>query len=130
PLVNSETRTPQANPATRALRDGKPYNLDNDSLLLSKSNKETPVEGSIAPVYDGRGSFTGFAVVFRDITARKQAEEALGQSPEQVRHGQEMELIGRLAGGMAHDFNQLLTVISGNISLVLTRVPQSDPNRE
>jgi PAS domain S-box-containing protein len=130
PLVHSETRTPQPNAATRALREGKACNLEEDSLLVGKNGKETPVEGSIAPVHDARGSFTGFAVVFRDTTARKEAEEALGQNAEQVRHGQEMEMIGRLAGGMAHDFNQLLTVILGNISLVSARLTQSDPSRE
>jgi two-component system, cell cycle sensor histidine kinase and response regulator CckA len=129
-LVDPQTRTPGANPATRALREGKACNLEEDALLLGKHGKETPVEGSIAPTYDEQGSFTGFVVVFRDITARKEAEEALGQSAEQVRQGQEMEMIGRLAGGMAHDFNQLLTAILGNLSLVLAQLPPTDPNRE
>jgi len=127
PLVNIETRTPLANPATKALREGKPCSLEKGSLLLAKDGKETPVEGSIAPIYDERGSFSGFVAIFRDSTARKEAAEALDQSAEYVRQCQEMETIGKLAGGMAHDFNQLLTVILGNISLALARVPPDDP---
>jgi two-component system cell cycle sensor histidine kinase/response regulator CckA len=130
PLVEARTRSPRAIPATRALREGGACNLEEDSLLVGKNGHETPVEGSIGPVYDGHGSFAGFAVVFRDITAPKPAKAALDQSAEQVRHIQEMEMMGRLAGGMTHDFNQLLTVILGNLSLVLNRLPQSDPNRD
>jgi two-component system, cell cycle sensor histidine kinase and response regulator CckA len=130
PLVNPETRTPLANPGTKALREGKACGLEEGSLLLDKDGKETPVEGSIAPVYDERGSFSGFVAVLRDITERRQAKEAQGQSAEDFHQGQEMQTIGRLAGGMAHDFNQFLTAILGNLSLVLARLPRSDPNHE
>jgi PAS domain S-box-containing protein len=129
-LVNKETRTPLANSATRALREGKPCDLEEGTVLLSRDGKERVVEGTLAPVYDERGGFTGFAAVFRDITARKQTEEAVRQSPEYIRQCQEMETIGRLAAGMAHDFNQLLTAMLGSISLVLARMPQEDPNHQ
>jgi signal transduction histidine kinase len=57
----------------------------------------------------------------------KVCEEALGQSVEYTRQCQDMETLGTLAGGMAQDFSQLLTVILGNISLALSRVPPADP---
>jgi two-component system, cell cycle sensor histidine kinase and response regulator CckA len=50
--------------------------------------------------------------IIRDMTRQQQLEE-------QLRHAQKMESIGLLAGGVAHDFNNILTVIQGNISLVL-----------
>ena len=63
----------------------------------------------------------------RDITQRKQAEEAL---QEQLQQASKMEAVGRLAGGVAHDFNNLLGVVLGNSEMLLADLHADDPRRK
>ena len=57
-------------------------------------------------------------VVINDVTGRVQAEEALRTTETQLRHAQKMEAIGRLAGSVAHDFNNVLTVVQSYACLL------------
>jgi len=81
---------------------------------------EFPVEVSLSAIHTSNGVF---AIAFvTDISQRKLLEE-------QLVHAQKMEAVGRLAGGVAHDFNNMLTVISGYTRMILEELREDDPLR-
>jgi len=88
---------------------------------LRADGTEFPVELTVARVgADNRAVLTGFV---RDITERRALEEQLRQS-------QKLEAIGRLAGGVAHDFNNILMSIMGAADLLLMQLAPADAARD
>jgi len=73
-------------------------------------------DATITPVRDAGGDITHFIAVKRDVSAVKSLEE-------QLFHSQKMEAIGRLAGGVAHDFNNILTTINGYAEMLADASP-------
>jgi len=74
----------------------------------------------------GRASWLSVGI---DVTARREAERALARSEEQLRQSQKMEAIGTFAGGISHDFSNLLTGMLGYCDLALAMMSTNDPVR-
>ena len=84
---------------------------------LGPGDRRIPVELSVARIEAPERTL--FTAWIRDLTERRRVEEALRLSEAQLRQAHKMEAIGRLAGGVAHDFNNVLTAIFGYADLLI-----------
>jgi two-component system cell cycle sensor histidine kinase/response regulator CckA len=116
---------PETDPASTAvlrdaIRDGRSCVVE----LLNYRKDGTTFWNSLAisPVRDADGPLTSFVGVQTDVTARRQLEG-------QLRQAQKMEAVGRLAGGVAHDFNNVLSVILTYSEMICAELAPEDPMR-
>jgi PAS domain S-box-containing protein len=92
---------------------------DIELVLLPRGNPLRKVQVTVARDELRPGTPVRLRWVLQDVTARRVAEEALQESQEHLRHSQRLEAIGRLAGGVAHSFNNLLAAIAFHSELLL-----------
>jgi len=92
---------------------GRMINKKKDGSLYTE-------DATISPVFDAAGRIINYVAVKRDITEHLRLSDQLQQA-------QKMESVGRLAGGVAHDFNNMLSVISGYTELAMEKVDPDDP---
>jgi PAS domain S-box-containing protein len=93
-----------------------------ETELLRKDGSVFPALVDVAAITDADGRVACYAGTVRDLTERKRAEE-------QVRQAQRTDIVGRLAGGVTHDFNNLLMVILGFADLLAAGLESDDPRR-
>ncbi len=95
-------------------KTGKPARIIN-FRGITKSGRKKKIEGSIALIRNADGKIRGFRGIIRDITDKSKMEMELLRA-------RKLEAIGILSGGIAHDYNNVLTAILGNISLAKMEV--------
>jgi two-component system cell cycle sensor histidine kinase/response regulator CckA len=91
------------------------------------SDKKVWVSYSVDPIRDDDGQLTGRVFMMRDITGQIKAEEEQRKLQAELLQIQKMDSIGRLAGGVAHDFNNILTAIIGFSQVALMKLPNDHP---
>lgn len=103
------------------------------SLILRWVRRDGTVlwtEQRLVPIWDEEGNLLAIEGIARDISEQRRAEEERARLQQQLLQAQKLESIGRLAGGVAHDFNNMLNVIMGYGELMLYQLPKDDPIRK
>ena len=110
-VYNEKTKEICENPAYRVLETGLVAGLANHTVLRAKDGVERSIGDSAAPIRDHENKIVGIVLVFRDVTMVNKINNDLAKT-------QKLESVGILAGGIAHEFNNALMGIMGNIELL------------
>jgi PAS domain S-box-containing protein len=123
---NQETSENMFKEFNRIFRTKQPAMVA-DFDIISKDGNALQIDLSAVPIKDGNGQVVGFRGLMRDVSERKQAELARRKLEKKLQQAQKMKAIGTLAGGVAHDLNNIL---SGSVSypdLILMDLPNDSP---
>ena len=149
-IVNEQTRLQVEDPVSKVLEKGIIVGLANHTVLIKKDKTEVAIDDSGAPIKDKEGKTTGVVLIFRDITERKKAEDALSLAQEklqeyatnlenlveertkQLKDSERLAAIGATAGMVGHDIRNPLQAITSDVYLAkteLAEIPESEEKK-
>jgi PAS domain S-box-containing protein len=94
--------------------------------IVTNSGEILQVDNNVSTIRK-EGRIVGILKIMRDVSERKRVEDEKRRIEAQLLQSQKMEAIGTLAGGVAHDFNNMLTTIQGYTELAMTTLDEADP---
>ena len=98
-----------------------------EEMLTDSQGKTRWLHTVKLPLFDDKGRANQVLGVATDISALKNAEEVRRKLERDMQHAQKLESLGVLAGGISHDFNNLLMGVLGNAGLLLLELPKDSP---
>jgi two-component system, cell cycle sensor histidine kinase and response regulator CckA len=125
--VHAEDRPRVVEALRRALADREVFDAEFRVLLPSGAERWMRATGEV--LRDTQQAPVRLVGVMQDLTDRRAAETALEATRGQLVEAQKMEAIGRFAGGVAHDFNNLIGVVLGNCDLATLELEEGHPAR-
>ncbi|MBU4366718.1 MAG: response regulator [Verrucomicrobia bacterium] len=118
------------NNLTAILEKGAVVRADTDAILISKDGRQAPIAHSAAPIRDDHGTILGVVASFRDITEQKDAQARERQLQDRLFRSQRMESLGSLAGGVAHNLNNILGPMVNYPDLIVKNLPPDSALRQ
>jgi two-component system, cell cycle sensor histidine kinase and response regulator CckA len=118
-VIDEETRRPGEPLAAAALARTTNHVVDPVGLLISRMGDEIPIRYHTSPIRGPNEQLLGAVIIFRDVTEQRRIEQELLRV-------QKLEALGLLAGGVVHDFNNLLSAIVNNVSVIKARLNSND----
>ena len=100
------------------------------NTVAAKNGKKVTFESSSVPFFNDDGSLLGYRGINRDITLKQEEEHTRQQLEQQLQQAHKMEAIGLMAGGVAHDLNNILSGIVGYPDLLLMQLPEESKLRK
>ena len=114
----------------RSIASEKKPIVDLENRNLTNQGKEVYLLTNGLPMFDESGELIGYRGVDKNITERKQAEKQRQKLQKELERAQRMESLGLLAGGVAHDLNNMLGPLVGYPELMLQKLPEDSPLRK
>jgi len=115
-------------PLLRAFRGEQVRNVE--LVIVPEAGPRRTILASGRPLFDQQGHKTGAVVVAHEITELREAEARVQQKDEQLRQSEKLRAIGELAGGVAHEFNNLLQAIQGYTQYAMRRLSPDEEGHQ
>jgi PAS domain S-box-containing protein len=118
--VNEKVGDQSSNPIEIIIKGNQPRKIYNNIIFFDKNNNEKILDVVGAPIKDNRNMPIGVVLAFQDVTEREKLER-------EIQKIKNLEAIGILAGGIAHDFRNILTSATSRLSLARLQTKTEDP---
>jgi PAS domain S-box-containing protein len=115
-IVDEKTREPLESPIERCLREGHGIGLANQSLLLAGDGRQVPIDECAAPIRNAEGAITGSVLVFRDVSERRAAEDAIRAHAAQLQEADRRK--DEFLATLAHELRNPLAPVRNSLQIL------------